>query len=391
MAVLETKKQVLVADADDYYVKNLIHILEEHGIDVLTATSAQGVVQKASALDVDLVLLGEALSDARGVDLCDRLKNNRHTHHIPVVILSMDCQSQQRMKYYQSGVDDCIEKECESEELLTRIEAVWRRGNGEFRGQREERQSRVVKELSRIVDQGLIEPHFQPIYFLKPFRLFGFEVLSRPCSGNLLLTAEELFKAAIKYDMYCALEMLCWRKAMDVISTYTRNEHVFFNCSPYIVENRKFHMVKDLFGDGRISPDKVVLEITERSSIKEPDLFYQRLNEYRDYGFSFAIDDVGGGYSSLESIVAAKPEIVKIDGRIIHDLHHDPVKCSVVRFIVGFCRENQIISVAEGVETREDLDAVVALGVDAAQGYLFLRPTPDLNVRHMKDVCISFS
>ncbi len=391
MSLAEVKKQILVADSDLQYLKSLIFTLEEHGFDTLTSASAQGTIQKASTLDVDLIILSETLPDADGLDICAKLKSNRSTEHIPVVILSVDCHSQQRIKSYQIGADDCIGKDCEKEELLARIEAIWRRGNGTFKSHREERQQKVIAELTRIIEKGLIEPHFQPIYFLKPFRLFGFEVLSRPSAGVLLTNAEELFKAAIKYDLYFPLEMLCWRKAAEIVSNHTKNEHVFFNCSPYIVENSKFSMVKSIFEESRIPLDKVVLEITERSSISAQELFYERLSNYRNHGVRFAVDDVGGGYASLESIVATKPEIVKIDAQIVRNLHQDSVKRSIVKFIVGFCKENGIVSIVEGVETREEMDAVVSLGIDAVQGYYLFRPTPDLNVRQMKDICIDFS
>ena len=391
MSVLADKKQILVADSDAYYLKNLIYILQEHGFDTLTAASSQGAIQKAATLDVDLVILGETLPDGNGFDVCGQLKGFRSTEHIPVVILSADCHSEQRIKSYHIGADDCIGKSFDKEELLARIEAVWRRGNGTFKHQREERQQKIITELTRIIDQGLIDPHFQPIYFLKPFRLFGFEVLSRPSAGGLLTNAEELFKAALKYDLYFPLEMLCWRKAATIVANHTKNEHIFFNCSPYVVENEKFPMVRSIFEERRIPLDKVVLEITERSSITEQDLFYERLSAYRDFGLRFAVDDVGGGYASLESIVATKPEIVKIDIHIVRNLHQDAVKRSIIKFIVGFCKENDIISIAEGVETKEEMDAVLALGIDAVQGYFLFRPTPDLNVRQMKDVCIDFS
>ncbi|MBF0595011.1 MAG: EAL domain-containing protein [Candidatus Omnitrophica bacterium] len=391
MSSLPSKKQILIVDSDLIHVKNLVHILEEHGFDTLSVSSAQVALQKASSLDIDMIVLGEVLPDTNGFDLCVRLKSNRNTEHIPVIMLSANCESQQRIRSYHLGADDCLSKDFEKDELLARMESIWRRGNGQFQGRREDRQRKVVQELSRIIEEGLIDPHFQPIYFLKPFRLFGFEVLSRPGVGVFLTNAEELFKAAIKYDMYYPLEMLCWRKAANIVSSCTKNEYVFFNCSPYIIENSKFLTVKTIFEESRIPFDKVVLEITERSSITEQDLFYERLGKYRDQGFSFAVDDVGGGYASLESIVATRPEIVKIDAHIVHNLHQDTVKRSIIKFIVGFCTENDIISVAEGVETPEEMAAVIELGVNAVQGYYLFRPTPELNVRQMKDVCISFS
>lgn len=391
MITRTSKKQVLVVDSEVDYVKSLRHLLEEHGFDVLTAQTAVGAIQKAESLDVDILLLGERLSDFSGFDLCRKLKTNPKTEHIPLMLMTRSLESNDRIKGYHFGADDFFHKESEKSEVFARMDALWRRSNGEFKLYKEGRQNLIVEELSRIIDQKLIEPHFQPIYFLKPFRLFGLEILSRPMGESILSNPEELFKEAVKHDMYYPLEMLCWQKAVDVVSSKARNEHLFFNCSPHLVENENFPSVKDIFSKAQIPFNKVVLEITERSSVSEYALFYNRLNEYRDHGFSFAIDDVGGGYSSLESIVATKPEVVKIDGHIVHDIHKDSVKRSIVKFVVAFCKENQIVSVAEGVETKEEMDVVSLLGVDAVQGYFLYRPTPNLNVREMKDLCVDFS
>lgn len=385
------KRQILIVDGDVFVIKDFIHVLEEHGFDTLTASSDQDAVQKAESLDIDLILLSEKLPGQSGLDVCQRLKSNRKTEHIPVVLITTESGSEGRIKGYHLGADDCVERECPKEELFARMEAIWRRGNGVFTQLREERQRNVAHELSRIIDGGLIQSHFQPIYFLKPFRLFGLEVLSRPAPGSFISNAEELFKSALKYDMYFPLETLCWQKAVDIVASKTKNEHLFFNCSPYIVENSKFPFVKSIFESRQIPFDKVVLEITERSSISEYGLFYQRLNEYREQGFSFAVDDVGGGYASLESIVATKPEIVKIDQHIVRNLQQDSVKRSIIKFIVAFCQENEITSIAEGVETQEEFDAVRELGVDAVQGYFLFRPTPELNLHAMRDLCINFA
>lgn len=385
------KRQILIVDGDAQSVKTTIHLLEDHGFDTLTATSAQGTIQKAETLDIDLILLGDGIPDLDFFDLCRRLKANGRTEHIPVVLITGNCESDQRIKGYHLGADDCVTRDFEKEELLARMEAIWRRGNGTFKGLREERQMKIIEELTRVIDQGLIEPHFQPIYFLKPFRLFGLEVLSRPTGGTFITNAEELFKSAVKYDMYYPLEMLCWRKALDVVSNCSRNEHLFFNCSPCMVEDEKFPSVKAIFQNSGIPSNKVVLEITERSSILEYDVFYKRLNEYREHGFSFAVDDVGGGYASLESIVATKPEVVKIDAHIVRNVHQDAVKRSIIKFIVAFCKENQIVSIAEGVETQAEFDVILELGVDAVQGYYLFRPTAKLNLREMRDLCVGFS
>ena len=75
------------------------------------------------------------------------------------------------------------------------------------------------------------------------------------------------------------------------------------------------------------------------------------------------VDDVGGGYASLEAIVETKPEVVKIDRHIVKNIANDHYKRSVVRFMTAFCKENDIFCIAEGLENKEDLAVVKEIGV----------------------------
>jgi EAL domain-containing protein (putative c-di-GMP-specific phosphodiesterase class I)/ActR/RegA family two-component response regulator len=390
MSGQQIRKQILAVDGENSFVDFIAGVLQTRDFDTLTAGSAEGAIQKAESLDIDLILIGEGLSDSASFLLCKRLKSNPRTEHIPVMVLSRTSESESRIRAYHFGADDFMTKDFQPEELFARIDAIWRRGNGDFRKLRDERKNKVLQELSRIIDNELVEPYFQPIYLLKPFRLLGLEVLSRPPDDSFIRTSEELFKSAIKHDMYYALEVLCWRKACEMVSLKTRHEQLFFNCHPFIVENGKFGAVKIIFEKSQIPFSNIVLEITERSAIHDHAVYYNRLDDFRRSGFTFAVDDVGGGYSSLESIVITKPEIVKIDQHIIRDLHQDPIKRSIVKFIVSFCRENTIVSIAEGIENQEEYNTVLQLGVDAAQGFFLYRPTACIDLHAMKDIAISF-
>ena len=112
--------------------------------------------------------------------------------------------------------------------------------------------------------------------------------------------------------------------------------------------------------------------------------FYERLSEYRQNGFKIAVDDLGAGYSSLESIIEIRPEAIKLDRHIVNGVCSDPYKNSIVKLFVSFCKENNIICVAEGIETKEDFDALIDLGVDAGQGYYLCRPTHFMDLSAMK-------
>ena len=175
-----------------------------------------------------------------------------------------------------------------------------------------------------------------------------------------------------------------WAKALEYAAQYLTDQKIFLNCNPYLIERSDFLKIKNLFEGKKIKIENVFLEITERSMISDFKLFYQHLSYFKDFGFKFAVDDVGGGYASLESIVEIKPEVVKIDHHIINQLDRDPFKKSIVKFLASFCKENNILTVAEGIETQNILKAVIDLNVDAGQGYYLYRPNPEINIKELE-------
>jgi EAL domain-containing protein (putative c-di-GMP-specific phosphodiesterase class I) len=178
----------------------------------------------------------------------------------------------------------------------------------------------------------------------------------------------------LRFGFYQDLEVVSWKKAVACAERFLEDKKLFLNCNPYLVEGQEFSIIRSIFEKSQVNVNNVILEITERSAISDFKVFYQYLSRYREYGLKFAVDDVGGGYASLEAIVVTKPEVVKIDRHIVNELGKDSFKRSIVKFIIAFCKENGILSVAEGIERKEDLDALIELGVDAGQGYYLSRP-----------------
>jgi EAL domain-containing protein (putative c-di-GMP-specific phosphodiesterase class I) len=102
------------------------------------------------------------------------------------------------------------------------------------------------------------------------------------------------------------------------------------------------------------------------------------LSFFKKKGFKISIDDVGSAYASLDTIVEIKPDYIKIDIRLIRDINIDGVRQNLLKAIVMFCKQSGIISIAEGIETQEELNILVDFGVDAGQGYFLGRPTPEI-------------
>ena len=385
---VSNKKNILLVDDDPSVTQTLAMLLETRGYDVDIACSGREAFEKITDT-IDLILLDLVLPDRGGFDICRRLKEDQITKQIPIIILSAKFLSEDIVEGLYLGADDYLTKPLECEELVARMEAVMRRGpilkSSRLINHQEEL---IICEIRKIIEEELIVPFFQPVFLLNPFKLYGFEALGRPATNSMLSNPEVLFKLALQFGFYQDLEVISWKKAVACAAKFLEDKKLFLNCNPYLVESQKFSVIKSIFEKSQINVNNVILEITERSAISDFKVFCEYLNRYREYGFKFAVDDVGGGYASLEAIVATKPEVVKIDRHIVHELGKDPFKRSIVKFIVAFCKENGILSVAEGIERKEDLQILIELGVDAGQGYYLSKPSSAINFR--KGVKVNF-
>jgi EAL domain-containing protein (putative c-di-GMP-specific phosphodiesterase class I) len=120
--------------------------------------------------------------------------------------------------------------------------------------------------------------------------------------------------------------------------------------------------------------ESVVLELTERARLESVGDVVERIDQLRDLGFRIAIDDLGAGYSGLSCFTLLSPDLAKIDRSLIQAIEADPRRQKLVRRMIELCHELGVEAVAEGIETDEERDALVALGCDLIQGYLVGRP-----------------
>ena len=119
---------------------------------------------------------------------------------------------------------------------------------------------------------------------------------------------------------------------------------------------------------------RVVVELTEEAELKDEDLerlkaFFERLK------IDIAVDDYGTGYSNVSNLLRYMPNYVKIDRSLLSEIQNHPQKMHFVREIIDFCHDNQIVALAEGIETAEELKTVIHLGVDLIQGFYTGKPS----------------
>ncbi len=120
--------------------------------------------------------------------------------------------------------------------------------------------------------------------------------------------------------------------------------------------------------------EHVVLEITERASLREVGDVRGKVARLREMGFRIAVDDLGAGYAGLSSFAQLEPDVVKLDLTLVRDVHRSATKQKLVRSMVTLCQEMGMEVVAEGIECVEELQCLVDLGCDLLQGFYFARP-----------------
>jgi EAL domain-containing protein (putative c-di-GMP-specific phosphodiesterase class I) len=211
---------------------------------------------------------------------------------------------------------------------------------------------------------------YHPIVHPGTRSIYGFEALLRsnepslPHPGAVLDAAERLGELV-------TLGRSIRERAAAPIESADGEQTLFVNLH-----------VRDLLDPTLVDPDaplsriarRVVLEITERSSLDEVKDVKARVSELREMGFRIAIDDMGAGYAGLTSFALLEPEVVKLDMSLVREVHVSPTKQKVIRSMTSLCKDMGMLIVAEGVETPAERDALVDLGCDLLQGFLFARP-----------------
>ena len=120
--------------------------------------------------------------------------------------------------------------------------------------------------------------------------------------------------------------------------------------------------------------DRLIFETTETEEVRDVQHLLQIVEEYKKHGFRMAIDDYGAGYSGLNLLADFRPDILKLDMKLIRNLHQRPVAQAIVRSTVALCTTLGTELIAEGVETIAEYEVVKACGIRLMQGYLLAKP-----------------
>jgi len=219
---------------------------------------------------------------------------------------------------------------------------------------------------------------FQPIVDLLRGGLLGFEALSRGPAGTQQHSPISLFEAAAATDLVFELDRHCRRRALRTARDLPMPHRLFINVVPASMYDPDFQgasLIRLLEGLG-LSPERIVLEVSEQYAIENYTLFVEALQNFTHIGFSIAVDDIGAGYSGLEKIAHLNPRYLKFDMQLVRDIDRSHVKREMARALRTFADKMDSQIIAEGIEREGEQQACVDLGIDYGQGYLLARPAP---------------
>jgi len=229
--------------------------------------------------------------------------------------------------------------------------------------------ARRVADLRTSLRDRSVYIDYHPIVITETREIFGYEALARGVMRSLR-SPEVMFDVAAEADLVWELSRLCRSRAIEGIETRLRpNELLFLNVDPHDFSDPAFNEYEVKY------PKRVVIEITERTAIKDYPKFRERLKSFREKGFRFAVDDAGSGYAGLGSIANLEPDFIKLDISLINAIDTNFLKQNLVETMVRFANDHGAKVIAEGVEHAEEFNTVRELGVHLVQGFFLHRPS----------------
>lgn len=233
-----------------------------------------------------------------------------------------------------------------------------------------------ISDFFKIINEKKIKSVFQPIVSLKTGEIVSFEALSRITLESCPINIEELFKIANTLEQSWKLDQLCRKCAIKASQQMPSGKKLFINVNANILLDQDFvqGFTKEYLKKYHLDSNNIVFELSETTSIEDKHLFKQAVRHYRSQGFEIAIDDVGSGYSNLNRINHTQPEYLKLDRELIQDIHLNKDKHTMVEVMVNYCKEMNYKLIVEGIETKEELECLIQLGVEYGQGYYLKKP-----------------
>lgn len=372
-----SKGRVLIVDDDDGVRQFLRDALTSEGFHVVTApdgATASGMVQRGA---FDVILSDLAMPGLDGISFLRAVRER--DMDVPVLLITGSPSLETAIRAVEYGAFRYLLKPVRLPELLQNVERAAQLARI---GKAKREAFELLGKPDRLGgDRAALEAAFnralsslwvafQPIVRWSERRVYGQEGLVRNEEPSLVSPAD-LLDAAERLERIHDLGRTIRERIATVAPGLDGDCKIFVNLHPLDLNDDVLFDATTAFS--RIA-SRVVLEVTERASLDHVANVRAKVESLKEMGFKIAVDDLGAGYAGLTSFTLLEPHVVKLDMSMIRDLHNHSTKQRLVRSIAEVCRSLGIEVVCEGIEVAEERDALVGMGCDLLQGYLFARP-----------------
>lgn len=284
----------------------------------------------------------------------------------------------------------CYSSEAESSQLISHLEytlALAREIEGNSivffdRHQKElfERSQYVLSQVRQAIDEETFELYLQPTYSLKEKQFTTGEVLLRlKDKKGQPISPGEFIPLAEEHGLIDEISWLIVKKVCQFLSETPDlpMETLSINMTAQQLNDpafsKKMNFSLHQYG---IAPERLRIEITERTITENPPLVRSVMTQMAAEGLRFYLDDFGIGYSNLAGMMTLPFETVKLDASLLRNIATDAKNFQVVKLLVDLLHQAGFIVVAEGLETKEQVDKAAEIGFDRIQGFYFAAPMP---------------
>lgn len=244
------------------------------------------------------------------------------------------------------------------------------------------RQQAIIDSMEFALGDGQFQVYFQPKYRIRDDHLAGAEALVRwmhPQWG--MLSPAEFIPLFEKNGFITKLDQFVWEEVCRKLKAWEKRGYSGFHVSVNVSRADIYSVdITDLLisivQKYELAPERLHLEITESAYTENSIQLIEVVSRLRELGFVLEMDDFGSGYSSLNMLNQMPIDVLKLDMKFIQSETAKPLEHGILQFVTDLARRMHLSVVAEGVETREQLDRLLEVDCDYVQGYYFARPMP---------------
>jgi EAL domain-containing protein (putative c-di-GMP-specific phosphodiesterase class I) len=374
---------ILIVDDDDAFLHACVRMLQVWQHEVVQATTVEAALRLVRERDFDVILSDINMPGSNGIEFLRKVRS--HDKAVPVILMTGGPELETARLAVEWGAQSYLIKPLSMPQLK---EAIDKHIHAHQEARRErrilavsERQERETERMREQFDNALagMWMAFQPIVSWSMKSVVAYEALMRT-TDKTLCSPIEILKVAEKLNEVHKLGHRTRGLIAEVMAHHPELPGVFVNLHVLDLLDEQLYAEDSPL---RRFASRIHLEITERMAIEKIPDTHDRIERLRKLGYKIAVDDLGEGYSGLNSVASLEPDAVKLDMSLIRGIEKTPTKRRMVKALATLCRELETPLVAEGVETQAELDTLLELGADWLQGYLFARPDYPLPVPRM--------